>query len=489
MLVAIHGSIVLSSLRVRLESVWRLIRAAPENLSTEEGRARDRERRALLTTATSLVGRAVDLALAILSVRLTVSYLGAERYGLWMTVISFFSMLAFADLGLGNGLLTAVARASAHESHEEARVAVSSAFAMLCGIAALLGAAYAVASHFVGWATVFHVADARAVLEAPAVVFVLAACFILNLPLGVVPRVQAGRQEGYATNVWTIVGNLVALVGLCAGVALGAGLPALVLAIAGGPLLATALNALVSFAGRHRDFVPHPRFVRWPAASALLQTGLQFTVMQICIGIVYSSSNVIVAREMGAGDVAPYAVTSRLFGFPIQLLVMALAPIWPAYSEAVARGDAAWTRATFRKSLALGAAFTALSGAGLVVLGRPLVRLWTHGAVEPSYGLLVAMLGWNLTVAFGSALSTFLNAVNALRVQVITSIVLTFIGTAARLFFCRWYGPTGMVWGTTLSYLLVVMLPTVLESRRQLAMLPGSAAARGPEALACAEKP
>jgi O-antigen/teichoic acid export membrane protein len=460
-----------SSIRRRAARAWRLIRHPPETTATEEGRAYDRERRAALTAITAMAQRAVDAAFGIASVALTVKYLGSERYGLWMTISSFVAMLGFADLGLGNGLLTAVGNANGRGDVRGAREAIASATGLLVGVAALLGLALAASYPFVSWADAFHVTSPQASAEAGPSMMVFVVCFLLNLPLGVVGRVQSGYQEGYVTNAWAVVSSLLALGGLFALVAGGAGLPLLLVALVGAPVLGSVLNGATAFTGRHRALAPRPRDFRRTEAGALLRTGLQFMVMQVCIAIVYSSGNIIVARVTTAAEVAPYAVTARMFGLPIQFYVLMLSPLWPAYTEALARGDRAWVKRTFRRTMAAAVGVSALSGLALIVAGKFLVRLWTRGEVEPPLGLLVAMAGWNACIFLGSTVATLLNAMNALRVQVITSIALTVIGTAVRVLFCEWRGPTGMVWGTTLSYVVLAFIPVVYDLRRRLGEL------------------
>ncbi len=49
------------------------------------------------------MSRLLAAALAIVTVPLTIGYLGSERYGLWITISSVVAMINFADLGIGNG--------------------------------------------------------------------------------------------------------------------------------------------------------------------------------------------------------------------------------------------------------------------------------------------------------------------------------------------------------------------------------------------------
>src|SRR5690242_2021779 len=95
----------------RVRGLKGLLRLKPFDTSTEEGRSRERYRSAALTTITSVLAKAVSVCVSLITVRLTIHYLGVERYGLWMTITSVVSLPWFADLGMGNGLLNAIAEA------------------------------------------------------------------------------------------------------------------------------------------------------------------------------------------------------------------------------------------------------------------------------------------------------------------------------------------------------------------------------------------
>jgi O-antigen/teichoic acid export membrane protein len=122
------------TLQSGIGSLRPLLTRKPFNTSTQEGRSKERMRRALLTSASSVIVRVISLASPLITVPLALGYLGHERYGLWMTVIAIFGMFTFADLGLGNGLITEISQAEGRDDKQESRRCIASAFFALCGI-------------------------------------------------------------------------------------------------------------------------------------------------------------------------------------------------------------------------------------------------------------------------------------------------------------------------------------------------------------------
>ncbi len=93
----------------------------------------------------ALAGRGIALAVSIITVPLTLNYLGSERYGMWITMSTLLIWFQLADIGLGNGLTNTVSEAYGNGQKELAQRHVSNAFWLLCAIAAGLGiVAYAV---------------------------------------------------------------------------------------------------------------------------------------------------------------------------------------------------------------------------------------------------------------------------------------------------------------------------------------------------------
>ena len=245
--------------------------------STAEGRSRERYRRVALTAVSSAGARVITIVTMLIAVRLTLHYLGTERYGLWMTISSIVAMMGFADLGMGLGLMNALSEAHGQEDRLAAERYVSSGFFMLSAVALLILVGFAAALPCIPWQRVFNVKSQQAILEAGPAMAVFIACFAINLPLGVVRQIQLGYQEGFATCLWESAGRVLGLAGLLLVIYLKAGLTWLVLSMAGAPALAWLLNSLVEY-GFRRPWL-RPRIQNYHSASArkVLHTGLFFS--------------------------------------------------------------------------------------------------------------------------------------------------------------------------------------------------------------------
>lgn len=84
-----------------------------------------------LTAVSSAGAKVVAIVTMLVTVPLTLHYLGSERYGMWMTISSIIGMMGFADLGMGLGLMNAVSEAHGQEDRLAAERYVSSGFFML----------------------------------------------------------------------------------------------------------------------------------------------------------------------------------------------------------------------------------------------------------------------------------------------------------------------------------------------------------------------
>jgi O-antigen/teichoic acid export membrane protein len=449
-----------------------LVRLTPFDLTSELGRAEERHRRILLAALASAAARGVGIFTALFTVPLTVGFLGDERYGLWMAISSVIGMLGFADLGMGSGLLSAIADAYGRQDRRSAQQNVSSAFVMLTVVAAVILSVFAVVYWWIDWPRAFNVTTSLAGAEAGPTMVVLVACFALGLPLSVVNRVQLGYQEGFAANLWNAGGSLGALAAVVYAVQVKAGLPWLVFAIAGAPVAVMALNGLS--VAKHRPWlVPRSRFVSRPAVTRLFSTGILFFMLQLAMALAFASDNFIIAQVLGAGAVTDYAIPARLFGTIGTLLPIVLAPLWPAYGESIARGDVAWIKRTLVRSLILTAAVSGIATLGLVLFAVPIVHLWVGPNVTPSPALLIPLGIWSVLNALGSAVAMLLNGLNKLRVQAILAIMMGVTGIVVKVALARVLGVSGVVWGTVLVYTVWIAVPFAIWVPRILSQMTG----------------
>lgn len=451
--------------------VARIFRLAPFDTTTAEGRSKERFRRASLSAVTSFGSKGIALLTTAITVPLTLGYLGSERFGVWMTLSAIVALLGFTDLGLGNSLLNGVAHAAGRDDRPLIRTNVSNGLAMLLAVAACFGVLFAVAYDSMPWAQIFNVQSTATLDEAGPAAAVLVACFLVSMPASAYPQVRLGLQEGYVNSGFVAAGNIAALVLVFVAIQMQLGLPWLVLAMAGAPVLATVANG-VALLVRAPWLRPQLHDIRWAIARTLLHVGLLFLVLQLAVAVAFTSNSIIIAAMLGPSAVAEYAVVTKLFLIPAVLVSLALAPLWPAYREALGRGDVPWVRRTFDRSLRLSLTVAGLSSAVLVAFGIPIISFWVGtSAVQPSFGLILAVGVWTTISAVGTAVAMLLNGAQVMKFQVITATVMATMSVLLSIALTASIGISGVVWGSVIAYAAFSLLPVAFYLPRLFARI------------------
>jgi len=379
-----------------------------------------------------------------------------------MTISSVIAMLAFADLGMGNGLLNAISDANGKDDREAARRYVSSAFLMLSAVGALLALSFALIYPWIPWRGVFNVSSPKAVAEAGPAMTVFICCFLANMPLGIVQRAQMGYQEGFLNSLWQGFGRVLGLGGILIAIHFRAGLPWLVLAMAGLPMLATLLNGLVLFGFRKPWLRPTWHSATAEDARRILRTGILFFVLQVAVTMAFASDNIIAAQILGPGAVTQYSIPMRMFSFVPMILAVMMVPLWPAYGESIARGDVLWVKRTLVRSLKISLLVTSVASFLLVVFGVQVVHLWVGPEITPSFPLLLGLGVWMVMQAGGTAVAMFLNGANILRFQAVCASLMAIGALIGKIILAHLIGISGIIWGRILAYGLCTTVPLVI---------------------------
>jgi O-antigen/teichoic acid export membrane protein len=448
-----------NSISGRVLRALSVIRLRAFDTSTIEGRSNERFRRVFWTASTSVIAKSVNTLTMLAVVPITLSYLGNERFGLWMAITSLVVFLGFADLGIGNVILNLVSEAYAKNDIEAAKKHVSNAFFMLIWVSVGLGFLFAFMYPQIAWDRFFNVSSSIARREAGPAVAMFVACFIVNLPFSIIPRIQMGYQEGYLTSIWQAISNLIGLGGIIAVVHLKAGLPWLVLVIAGFPIVGNLLNGIGLFAFQRPWLIPRRQDVNALISKKILWVGFLFLILQISNAIIYFSDNIIIAKVLGPEAVTDYAVPYRLFTIVPMILSMFLTPLWPAYAEANSRGDGRWMKKTLINSILTTFAICALSSFFLIAFGEKILEIWVGSKVIFSLSLMVSLGIWNILSSVLTAIALFLNAINKIRFQVIFALPTAIFSILAKVVLAGSVGLPGVAYGNVAVSVLIMLLP------------------------------
>jgi O-antigen/teichoic acid export membrane protein len=416
---------------------------------------------------TAALAKLVSLAVSLAAVPLTIRHLGVERYGLWASLFSILAWLTLADLGLTNGLLTALSEALAKQRRDLAREYVATAFWGLCAIALLVGAVAVACLWRIDWAALMHVSSPDVAAEFRAAVLAAAAVFVLNLPFTLIARVYIAAQRTEIANYWAIGSSIAGLAGLAMAIRVKGGLAVLVLGFYGLQTLVAVASGLWLFTRSFPDLRPHLRVER-AAARKVFGISFAFFVSQLANLMIFQSGNLIVAHNLGPRQVAPYQTVWMLalyIAVPLQLLS---ATLWATIGEAYAHDDLAWIRRLVRRYTTVGLIICAPLILVLLLAGDTVVEVWAGAAARPSRELLLWMSAWACELVLLQPLIAVLGGIGRLREYSLCSIAAAVAALIGGSLAVQSFGSVGVIGATVISFLCLQLIPAAYLTMRAL---------------------
>lgn len=387
-----------------------LLRTTAFNGATAEGRSLERYRRILLTTTTSVMARGLGVMVSLVTVPLTLTYLGKAEYGLWAIITSFTTWVALFDFGILNGLVHAVSEAYGKDDRDAAAGYVATAFWLLLAIAAVLAVALIALLSVLPWASLLGVGTVVPARVVRLSVLAAALPVIVGVPLSIVRQVYAGYQKTYIGNAFIAGGSAITLVGVIAAVRLRAGLPVLILVYGGVTAVVSVLNLVYLVRREMPWLMPRARLLSRTALRRLSASSTPLFIFQIGALLVNNSQLLILGHRATLPVVTEYSVLIKLYTVLASFITLSTYSFVPSFREAFERGDHGWLRTSFRRMLSLRMAFSLGGALAMIVGGNRLLALWLRRAdihfsqtVWITLGVLMLASTWQS--AFGDLLT------------------------------------------------------------------------------------
>lgn len=418
--------------------------------------------------ATSLAARGAGIVCQLLQVPLVVHALGAEAFGLWMAMTSITNLALFADLGMGISAQNRLAEHFAHDESEDARQLLATVFICLMGAGVVLAAvALGLIAHL-DFAALFHLHEAAVAAQAPGAARALAIVFSIGLPFALAQRLAFARQEGWMYNVAQGVGSVGGLVMVIIGTHRHWPLAGLVAGVQGSMVTANAVLLAVQLKQLHWLDLRHLR-VHFGKVRELVRLGALFTVQQMLTTILFALPQVIISTQLGAAAVTPYNLVQRLFNLFAVIQNSFMLPLWPAYSQAKARGEYGWMRRALRHSL-LATSCCSVTPMILAATAIPLIIRWwvPADAAQPTLVLVWLLCLWNALVFFQQPFSFLLAGVSEIRRVALYSVLSAACCVGLMLLLARPLGAAGVIIGLLAGYLPFNFIGNIIETRRYL---------------------
>ncbi len=452
----------------KLKKQMKLIMHGPYETDTLEGRANERSRNMALTAITAMLAKAVAMVTPLITVRITLSYLGEETYGLWSTVTTFFALFAYADLGLGSGLQTELSHASALKDKQNCRKLVSTTYAILSIIALILIIIFIICYPIIDWNGIVNAQTPEAKELAGKVVIAILVPKVINIPMALIQRTQNAMQEGYRTNLWQLSGNILSLIFVVTISICDGGKIFMMGASSSIVVIVATLNMLFYFGKQRPELKPSFRLFDWEMGKKLLTTGIAFFVLSIFTSISLSIDNWIVAQTSSLSDVTPYSIMLKLANMVNVVSMMLSTPLWAANGEALERGEISWVRKKTYEVAKLSAILSIAFSLFMIIACKPALWILTDNEVKADFGILVGMCLLNILISVTNPYFMILNSARVIKFQIVNYIVYAIISLPMKFYLGNIYGVKVIPWIGAISYLILLTIPTIFRSHSEL---------------------
>lgn len=376
----------------------------------------------LVNSVSSLFLKGFSILTNFVMVPLCLQAVSEREYGLVLTITSIVNWIAFLDIGIGNGLRNKLSQAIAEGNDVLGRKYVSTAFFYISIIFSALLMAYTLFHPYLDWYSLLGIRGGD-VDSLSSCVYIVIAVFTIRFVLQLVGVVLLADQKVYLHDAIMPLSNVLSLGLVVAFYISGtANFEKVMLSISCTPLLVLIVFNVYFFRGQYWNLRPSLSHVDHTLRNELLSLGYRFFLLQVCGLIIFSTSEILVARLMDLQYVTVYNITSRYFGISFLMANMVMASLWSAFSSAWFQRDFAWISGMVRRMHFINIGFICMN-VFLFFTFRPLTHLWLGRELVITDHLALVMIIYNAQLIFNNVFSMFLNSTGILNLQLVSGII------------------------------------------------------------------
>jgi len=411
----------------KITGLVKVLFSKPIDTSTEEGRRKERARKIAQSAAMGMVAKLLNVLSGLITVPITLPYLGVEQFGIWMALTGFVAFLVFSDFGLSIGLKSCLAKTFAENDQSKAGLYISTTFVLLVGIAFVLALFTVLIITNIDLQGVIKLQsiENQDVLQNTAVTLLI--IFSLGMPSAVIHRTLEAYQLGAIANSAIAIGRLFSLFSIFLCVYTNQSLTVMASFYMGLPLLSMYICGFWMCV-KNKWMRPSVSKYNKICAGEIFAIGKLALSAQLGASMMSTGPLLVLSSVFGAAAITPYAITKRMFDAVTMVLSEFLYPLWPAYGEAAARNDFKWIKETFKKSVVMSLMLFLPIFVLLSFIGQDVIYLWSHDtSAVPSWFLLMVCNIWTLLLLLVRILSMFLNGLNQFKGQAVYGLILPFL--------------------------------------------------------------
>ena len=388
--------------------------------------------------------RGIGIVVTFLLVPLTIHYINASQYGVWLTISSMVIWMNNFDIGLSNGLRNKMAYSLALNDHENTRKYISTTYAILFLIASFIFLVFYFFGSFFNWNKLLNLASAINYNVWPIIVITLAS-FCVRFFLQPISSILTATQQPFKSSLIQLLGQVLTLVVIyLLTIFTKSSLLLMVIAVSVSPVIIFLLANMYVFSTDLRSYAPRLSFIDLKSAKSLFSVGGIFFIIQIGILILMETDNVILSRTLGPQSVTVFNVAFKYFSLGNVMFIIMVSPYWSAFTDAYAKNDMQWIRQANRRMQTILLYMTALIVA-LYFFSGVFYKLWVGQAVVVPNSLSLSMMVFIIVVNWQSMCAVALNGIGKLRLQLILVVTTSIVNIPLSVWLIRIIGINGTV--------------------------------------------
>lgn len=405
----------------------------------------------------SAVMKGCSLLCSLVMVPLTIDYLNPENYGIWMAMTSVLYWFVFMDIGLGNGMRNYLSIYFSQNDYGKARKCFATSMLLLTVIAVVIGLVVIPAIYVFDLNYVFsarHTSTATLSLS----LTIAAVLSLLQFVIKNIGLVYAAMQKYAVYDFLLFLGNVFSVVVIYILTKTTEGsLPAVVATVTGIPVVVFLVAGFFMFR-KYPALRPTRQSIDMSIGREIITKGLGFFFIQMtsCL-FIFGSANLFIAHYCGPEQVTVYNVSFKLFNVLVIAYTILISPMWSAYTDAAVKGDWGWIRSCFRRSLLFWLASVA-GGVVLLACSGWFFSVWIGDSVEIPFGVSVCILLYVCLLNLNNCATYLINGLNKIRIQMVSSFVVTVLYLGAIYVLKGSYGIIGISLSMVVAYLLMAMV-------------------------------